>query len=40
MFIKDEQWYEDLEKSKFNRTITDPEEDSAYAHIINKGEMQ
>ena len=40
MFIKDEQWYMDLEKSKIARTLSDPEEDEAYARLVMKGEVK
>ena len=40
MFIKDEQWYIDLEKAKIARTLPDPEEDEAYARLVEKGEMK
>ena len=40
MFIKDEQWYIDLEKAKIARTLPDPEEDEAYARLVEKGEIK
>ena len=39
MFIKDEQYYLDLEKAKIARTLSDPEEDAAYARIVMKGDI-
>lgn len=40
MFIKDEQYYLDLEKAKIARTLLDPEEDEAYARLVEKGEIK
>lgn len=40
MFIKDEQYYLDLEKAHLARTISDPEEDEAYARLVEKGEIK
>ena len=39
MFIKDEQYYLDLEKAKIARTLPDPEEDVAYARVVMKGDI-
>ena len=40
MFLKDEQWYIDLEKAKIARTLPDPEEDEPYARLVLKGEVK
>ena len=40
MFIKDEQYYLDLEKAHLARTLSDPEEDEAYSRIVEKGEIK
>lgn len=39
MFIKDEQWYYDFEHSRLKRIIHDPEEEQAYASMVNKGDF-
>ena len=39
MFIKDEMWYEDLERAKLIHPFLDYEEEEAYSRLVEKGEV-
>ena len=39
MFIKDEQWYLDLERANLLRNFSNIEEEEVYARLLEKGEI-